>query len=1100
MTIKQYINKFLVLRILYLLFRYIITSINIFIGGFLLSVLIDKCVPLPIVFFHIYWFFIIIILIIFFVNLVVRIVENIIQPWRYLQEELIKLSKLNLRDEVINAYLIEKQLNQQYKLNFSVELATKFVNNVKHLLAGTDLYKIAGFDKLFKVLPLNFVLLIITCILYFLPPYVIKTSIHKIIFTRKPEILGIFISPKNTKVPYRSVCEIKVSVEKSYEMYTPRLFLKTDASRNFYEVNFDTIENFINRKVYKYKINSVELPIFYRIKFRGVSSQTYVIEPILYPEISKLVVNVIPPQYTQMKPYTLQSFAETKYIIGSKVKFHAETNKNLQKVIMYINNKEVNLIIQPHQKSFIGDFVVVQDTELVFKLWDDEGLMSESIKYKINILEDKPPEVEIISPETDVIVMPNTLLPIVYSVKDDISVSKVEFSYKIKQKQKTITKIIKKYDVKTTESIEEYIFDLSKLKLNFGDIITYTIIAYDNDTVFGPKIATSKECNIEIFSYERQHQEIQKGLEQFVDKTLNILDKEIELYQYLTNLTTYQMQDIEKIISKHKQLNKQFEDINSLLKSMLDKMVVDPYTSIETYSEFKNLSTDVENIYNKLTPELIDNLVKHKINTAKKLQEEIIENLERTVALSKDILKRQNMENIAKSMNEVSSTAKHLMETLQLLSLSDKINDEELTKITNLLKEIEEKLKNINNLIKTMPEQLPMDFINRRDIQNVDLISPMNMLQNILQLVQQGNISSAIKQAEQLLKQLDLLAKTFLQASSEISGFSMSEIDTRLKNIIEEIDNLITAEQQIFQETKEIDKYRISEILKQQEKLIAFLREKIKNVVDKINNILKLSVLKNMQSREFFQINSLNVINNLQKILLEIESKKLIKTPEFIQNSVNIWQQNLHIVPKTQEYIELSTKTVEVYMLLQELDELVNKDPIISYPQKIRDKNVALYNEQNEVIRKTKEFLSNLRESGKKSFIISTDDIGIGIQAQNEMGHSANTLFSYNFPQALQHQNSAINLLMELKNNFLAKQNQLQKIKQQQGQSMGGLIQSKNLPGGKVGVLTGRVILPSLKDYIPPKELRKDIIQSLSEKYPAELQKVIENYYKELLK
>lgn len=1096
MTVKKFVYKFVLLRILFLFFRYILTAINIVVGCFLISVLIDKCLPLPIIVFHLYWFFIIAILVVLLFNLLLRIVETVNRPCNYLQEELLKLSKLECNDDIINAYLLEEKLCKQDVLNFSRELAVEFVNKILRLLSEINLYKIVGFDKLLKVLPLNFLLLAIIYVLYFVPPYVIKPSIYKILFTRRPEILGIFILPKNCKLPYKSSCEIKVIVEKEYSMYKPELFIKYEGEHKFYKLNFETSEDFAKRKIYKYKIISVEKPIFYKIKFRGISSKIYMIEPILYPEISELIINVFPPQYTQIKPYTIHSFTETKYITGSKIIFKARSNKELSSVKMYINDYETHLKVQPDLKTFNGELVVTRDMLLYFVLQDIDGFSNQTIKYKIVILEDKPPEIEILSPATDIVATINSQIPIVYTVKDDFSVSKVEFRYAVQQKQKIKTELIKKFNFVTTESVEEYIFDLSTLKLTPGDVIIYSFLVYDNDIVSGPKYNMSKEYKIEIFKYEDQHQNIQKELQQFIDKTTDLLGKEIELYEYLKNLTPEQTNEINKLLTEHKKLNKQFEDIENLLNSILDKMLTDPYTTMDTYSEFKNLAENINTMRNGLLQQFINKLADKDLSSAKLLQERVIENLERASALSKDIIKKQNMENINNSMNNITSTAKDLMSTLQ--NVKDKITEEEFTKISNLLKEIEEKLNEIQNLIKSMHDQLPQEFVNRRDVQSLDFVSPMNILQNIARFISQGDITSAIQQMERLLKQLDTLSKILSNASNEILNYSMSELKTKLDKLLEELDELITSEQQIFNETKEIDNYRISEMLKQQQKLITLLYEKVKNVISKINNILTLHELENFELKEIYRLNSISVIDNLQKILNEIENKRLIQTPELVSRSVNIWYQNVQIVP--QQFVELSSSTIEVYKMIKELDELINKEINIDYPQKVKQKNKTLFDKQTETVNKTKKLKETMREIGRKSFLISTEDVEIISTAEDKMKLSCDALSSYNFPEALQNQNSAINLLMQLKNNLSGKQGQLQQMLQQTGVPVGSTVQTKQLPGGRTGVLTGRVVLPSAKDYLPPKELREDIIRALSEKYPTELKKYIEEYYKELLK
>jgi len=1097
MKIRDYLKKFVFLKIVFLLIRYLITLINIVIGCFVLSILVDKIFPLPIIVFHIYWFFIIFVCLVFFANLLYRIITTCIHPHVILQEELQKNNFLQHKDDFINAYLLEKLLETPQP-NFSVELATKFVEDIKNVLSKANIAKIVGLDKVKKVIPLNIVLLAIIYILYYASPQLIRPSIHKIIFTRKPEILGLYISPGNIKVQYGSFCEIKVSVDKEYEMYVPSLFLKTKNTKKFIKFNFDKIEQISGRKVYRYKISSVEEEIFYKIKFRGVFSKTYLIQPIVLPEIIDFNITVEPPRYTGLKPYKIKSFAETKCLKGSNIKFVCETNKDIVCAYANIYGEKTKLLIdEKDKKKFYGNFVAKYSSDIWFELYDTEGLVNYgSTKYKIYVVEDKPPKIEIVSPEDDVVVMLNSVVPIVYSVKDDISINKVEFVYKIQNKTELKTICVKKYPYKTLESIDEFLFDLSKLKLDYGDVITYHLVVYDN----GYKSDITKENKIEIFSYEQQHQSIQKEIQKFVDKTTEILGKEIELYDKLTQLTTQQIDELGELYKKHKQMSKEFEFLNSLLSSLLEKMSFDPYTSVDTYTEFKNLSFNLDNIVNNINPQLLENLQKQNLSYASKLQQQIIDFLERATMLSQEVVKQQNMENVASSINDVSSISKQLLDTLK--TLSDKLSKEDLTKLENLLNEIADKLKKISELLSSMPQKLPEDFVNRREIKNLDFVSPMQTIQNIFNAISKGDINTAIGLAQQLLNQLDSLSKIITETTSQLLNRSNTYLEEQIKNLVNKLDKLISQQQYIYEETKKINEYRIQQVISYQQRMLEYIKTKIKEVLQQIEYLLTIKSLKSEPFYTLFQNNSILVSEYLKTILSEFDKKQLVQTPKLIKDSVSLWQQNWNIVEKEQNVDQHVLDTIKkVKVLLEELEKIINEEPKIDYPKSLIDTNMSLYDKQNKLAKDdTEEFINDLKQLGRKSFIVSLEEINNIVQAQDEMFSSAESLNGFQFPDALQHQNQALNNLLSLKNNLVSKQQQIQQLAQQLGQPMASQIQLKNMPSGKIGVLTGRVLLPSAKDYKPPKELREDIIKSLSENYPEEIKKVVEEYYRMLLK
>ncbi|MCX7910383.1 MAG: hypothetical protein N2505_02225 [Endomicrobia bacterium] len=1096
MVIKKYINKIKILKLLFLFLRYLITLINIVIGAFILSVLIDKIFPLPIFVFHIYWVIIGVAIVFFFFNLLLRAYETLRQPYKCLQEELYKISLLKHFDDVINAYLIEKILYSNQPLNFSKELSSTFVEEVAKVIKKIDINKITGFNKIIKVLPLNIVLLLIILILYFLPPQVIKPSIHKILFTRRPEILGIFITPKNIKIPYGESCIIKIIVEKGYELYKPELFIKTEFSEKFIKTHLIDAGSYTTGKIYKYEIPSVERKIFYKVKFRGVNSKVYVIQPIVLPEISDIRIIVIPPSYTKLNPYNLQSFAEGKFLYGSEIKFSATMNKEVKEVYLNIYNNKIKLALEKN-KNISGNFKIIKDTELFFEIFDTEGL-SNILKYQLKVVYDRYPKIEILSPEKEIIVDRTAQIPIVYSAKDDIGILKVKFIYKNIKKNYEKSYVIKEYTENNQEILDEYLFDLTKLDLDFGDIVSYHLVVYDNDEISNYKTDITDEYKIEIFSYERQHELLQREIKNFIEEVTNTLSREIELKEKLCDITTSQIEAITDLIRQHQFLFKNFNNLNDILNSILDKMPLDPYTSIDTYMEFKNLHSQIGSLKD-INEKLIDSLKQNDITSSSNFQDQIINTLERAAMLTDKIIKRQNMQNLSNIIQETTDISKDIFDYLNQLS---DISKEDKTKLLNLLKEIEDKLNKIANMLKNIPNELPEDFINRRDIQDIDFSSPMELLNQIYSAISKGNISSAIKMAESLMKQLNSLAKTLMDASSDVLSLQTSYLKEELDRIMKELDELIESQQKIYDETKTVDEYRIKETLKLQEKLLDEILKIINKILIKIKEVTNLPQFIKFVNSKSYEFNCEVVSNNLNKIITEIKNKKLIQTSILLKEAISYWEKNVELVKtiNQQEYNELIQYTIEIRNELQKLNEIFNLPPKIEYPLKIIEKTTQLYNSQNNLIKNTNNFLQNLKSIGKESFIISNSDIALIMQAKTEMLNSKENLSKLSFPEALQNQSNATNLLLQLKNNFSEKRTMLEQIFQSMGQPMSSKMQIKSSSTGRYGVMFGRVILPSAKEYIPPKHLREDIIKSLSEKYPEEFKKIIEDYYKKMLK
>ena len=51
---------------------------------------------------------------------------------------------------------------------------------------------------------------------------------------------------------------------------------------------------------------------------------------------------------------------------------------------------------------------------------------------------------------------------------------------------------------------------------------------------------------------------------------------------------------------------------------------------------------------------------------------------------------------------------------------------------------------------------------------------------------------------------------------------------------------------------------------------------------------------------------------------------------------------------------------------------------------------------------------------------------------------------------------------------------------------------------GREGIQKGKVRLPTMTDYRPPKEFREDLLEAMKENYPKIYEEIIHDYYKRL--
>ncbi len=1066
-----------------------------------MSMLFDEIFPLPIYIFHFYWFIIVFVLLIFFVFLVIRLIQNQKDVYNIITSALVKRYVSVSNDEIFNAEQIEKSL-EMGNINYSYDLATEFVKNVKQKLQTVDPKKVVDFNRIIKIIPLNIVLISISFILYFVPPNVLKENIYKILFTRKPEILGIFIFPKDIKIPQNSSCEIKIIVDRIYQIYNPYLFIKYKKSDKWLKVSDIIVQDLPIGKVYKYKITNLTNKIFYKVKFRGVDTKVYTIKPVTYPIISGLKIEVIMPGYTKIAPFFIESFNEIKYLYGSKLNFKASTNKNIFEAKMWFEGRYHKLNFDK-KNNFYGSVVLKQDTDLWFEIVDDKGDKNDNIiKYRLNIIRDEYPSIEQISPEDSVVVEKNSKIPIMYKVKDDYGISKIDLELTYGGEKIIIN--LAKYTNIIKEVFDEYVLDISSIKINYGEEISYKIIAYDNDTTFGPKKNETAIKKIEIFSFEKKHNFIKEQLKDFEKKVLDLLSKEIELKEKIDGLISTNKDTKKEKISLYNEKNNFNIDIKNLnirLKDITAQIMTDPYFSVGTYLELKNLESSLEGMYSEINPQISENIKNEEFVSASNIQQEVIDTLERIVSINDQIVRKQNMLNINILSTDARDFTKDLLSSLN--EIKDKFTQEQKNKLENILSQIKDRLAKINSMLKDHQEKLlPQEFINRRDIKNVDISNTQNLLENLTSAIKMADMVSALSFAQRLLKDLEEMTKIFEISSNQILVSKQNDFEDELGNLIKDIDSIISEQEIIYSEVQKMNKEKIKKILEKQESMFDQISELVEKIIKNINEFDTTNIFGGLNFKFQYLSNLYEVDKKIKSIKSELDRKILIKTKELTKDSLAIWQRNNAYISQIDvvTYETLVNKHNMINENLVQLDNLLNKEFNIEYSQYDLDNIEKTVLKQNLLVTKVKNFTKSIKTLGKKSYLVSLENIQNANNAYFNMKESSKNLILKQHMESLNHQKIAIDELNKIREKFSYNKNQFQQMKNGFVRPMAGKQQYKNMSTSIYEYNFERITLPSAKDYSVPKEIREGIIKSLSENYPKQDIEEIQNYYRELLR
>ena len=220
--------------------------------------------------------------------------------------------------------------------------------------------------------------------------------------------------------------------------------------------------------------------------------------------------------------------------------------------------------------------------------------------------------------------------------------------------------------------------DLGRLGLRDQDEALFFLQVFDNDTISGPKLGTSKPIRLKLKNFKGEHQQIAEMVKDLNTRMMNLLADHLETPN-----------PGEKPTAQSKELEQRFEqnlaDAAKRTEEIMRRTEKDRMTDFATYSDLQALKRNLE-----FTKEELLRKQEQAANTDDKLKarDEISSELERMSLLSEDIGKRMKAQELASTAQDLARNQERLMDSLDKLQSGDKNLDAIMKQIADLAKSL----------------------------------------------------------------------------------------------------------------------------------------------------------------------------------------------------------------------------------------------------------------------------------------------------------------------------------------------------------------------------------------------------------------------------
>ncbi|MDP9129735.1 MAG: DUF4175 domain-containing protein, partial [Candidatus Binatota bacterium] len=326
------------------------------------------------------------------------------------------------------------------------------------------------------------------------------------------------------------------------------------------------------------KIARLDKTLRYRAVTGSFTSATFAAEAVDTPEIANVQLMLYPPAYTGLGS-TASPEGSIEGLKGSALRLDAVATKDVVKAeIVMDDGKKIPLKIDGRKLQ--ANLVLFQSQSYRIQVEDSHGFKNSPISYELRVKPDGFPTVDLLRPTEDLEINGDEVLNLEYSARDDFGIGEVNLIVKIGEREDKIR--LARDDSKRLILRDQYKMDLGRLGLRDQDEASFFLQVFDNDTISGPKLGTSKSIRLKLKNLKGEHQQIAEMVKDLNTRMMNLLADHLE-----------SPNPGDKPTAQSKEMEQRFEqnlaDAAKRTEEIMRRTEKDRMTDFATYSDLQAL-------------------------------------------------------------------------------------------------------------------------------------------------------------------------------------------------------------------------------------------------------------------------------------------------------------------------------------------------------------------------------------------------------------------------------------------------------------------------------------------------------------------------------
>ncbi|MBW2439576.1 MAG: DUF4175 family protein [Deltaproteobacteria bacterium] len=734
----------------------------------------------------------------------------------------------HLKDDVTNSLSLFGQRHQPARADpTSAALIAAHLHQTADKISKIDPKDMVNYRRMLPQFRLLVPLLIAFVVVFALAPRLLNRSLASIFdpFSVLPDRKTVILVEPPPSLVLRGS---PVVINASTAGYVPdRLNLRFWPQKGD-PIHFDMMPQGNGR--FSHLIASAQASFRYQAFSGRFHSPVYDLRVVDPPDIGKIKLTLIPPEYTGLQQEVKEN-GHIEALKGTVVNLEAWTTKAVSQAKLILD-QSTQLPLAVDGSLLTGDLFVFYPGTYKLAVQDDLGFENpDPVNYRIQLIPDKYPTGEIISPEDEREVSANDVLRVVYSVSDDFGVAAIKLTYRRGSTERFIA--LKRPGNSRSAELAVFQWDLTTLALTPGDRVSYRLEVWDNDSVSGPKAGYSRMLTLRVRD-ER-------------DRAVREVEQAQTIADALLDLLADQLEDIKD----RRRLADDITRIMEMVDQNLEQMRTEKIERFDLEALKRNLAT-----LHRRIEELP--------------RETITQEMERLALLAEELVKKARMHEMEMVAREIRNRQKRLLETLR--DQKEPLTAETLQDLLQEVDKLRDLITQVMEAMSKMAMQLPDDFINNPDISGLDFQDLFKDLEEIRQQLMAGDPAAALEAARRLLQNLTEMMAAMARAGAQAGMGAFDRLQSEMVHQAGELEKILEEQKKVLADTETVD-----DELKQ-----AMNAETEKRLNQSMPRLQELMAL--IQDR--LPSEQRDAVSEIQKLLQEGQIEKLTRFLESLQNQL----------------------------------------------------------------------------------------------------------------------------------------------------------------------------------------------------------------------